>query len=573
MLAWVALSAAERYRSRRIRVQSPRHSVSPKNSCLLNCVTLCNINASEGPSGTLGLCSTWNIRTKEPKLAEITAEPIEKQDVSQHDEAVEPPKRGRGRPRSQRPEDEGETGETQPFFTRIKGYSETDWQEILSLYLYRCEPYTDRKASGNHKYIRKYTKAIEEEDVKLDFGSGGYKVMLIAFDPQTSKYKQMETHFFSIMDPAYPPKIPLGDWVDDDRNKEWAWAKPQLEAEAAKSKVGSSAPGVAGTDLATFNAIWDRVQQLNPGKGRDELGPMVQLIMQMVQGQMKANGDSQVNMMAVVDRIITAVKPGDGGSDLVKVLMAQNEAAERRASEERAANRDLMTKLLDRPAAPPPKSFMEELDLLAGAKEKLRGLFGRGEGGAKSTELLDVVRDLAPDVLKTIDHGVQGFIMSRGGKPQHRQPTVNVNPQLTQGNASQPTATPKPQTQEEQQVAMMTEINQRFGWVIDQVAPELSNIFIAGEPGMAFRELILEEFGNFAYNQVRKFSVETIITLIEIRKKQGDPTVQVRLQALQPPEKVAQFIQEFLSEEPYEPDEDDETPDEAATRTVKKTDF
>jgi len=500
-------------------------------------------------------------------LAETVAETIEKPEP----DGVEPPKRGRGRPPIPRegipdaqplPGREPGTEEDQ-FFNWIQQFTETDWQDTLFMYLYRCEPYTDRKQTGNKNYLTKFTKPVDQQEIMEEYGSGKYLLVLNRFDAKIRKYKIVENHYFRILNHKFPPKIPLGEWVDDDRNSDWAWCKPQLEADSAKlkSKTGAGVP-----DIDMFNAVMDRVEKLNPGKGRDELGAMAQLVVQTVQGQLKASGDSQTNTMAVVDRIITALKPaGDGGSDLVKILMAQNEASERRATEERAANRDLMTKLLDRPAPPAPPSLTEQLSVLGGLKETLRGLFGRGDGGgSKTTEVLDVVREVVPEVVKVVDHIAQGYMMSKGIKPDRRQPTVNVNPQLPAANASQPTAGTKEQTPEEQQIAMMTEINGRFGWVIDQVAPELSNIFVDGEPGMAFREFILERFGSFVYNQVQKFSVETIMTLIEIRKTQGDPTVQVRLQALQPPEKVAQFIQEFLSDEPYDT-EDDETPDEAAT--------
>lgn len=512
-------------------------------------------------------------------MAETTTEPIEKEAKTSPDGGMvgtQPPKTGRGRPRTTKNDDDPER---QPFFVHIKSYAETDWQEILYMYLYRCEPYTDRKATGNHNYIRKYSKAIEQEDIKLEFGSGAYKLMLIRFDPETHKYHQVETHFFTIMDAAYPPKIPLGEWVDNERNKEWAWCKPLLEAEAAKLKVTTpSATGGGVPDIAMFNAVMDRVEKLNPGKDRGELSTMAQLVVQTVQGQVKANGESQTNVMAVVDRIIGALKPsGDGESLMLKILVSQADAAEKRALEERIANRELLAKLLDRPAPAPPPTLMDQLSVLAGVKDTLRGLFGRENSGAKGTDWPEVVRDVGGEVVKTIGAGLEFAAARKKAELAKRQPQPTVqNHQLTAAKAPQPAATPNPgnpqpaqPAPQDEQVVRMQEINQQFGWMFDRVAPELSNIFADDEPGMVFRDWFIQQYGTFIYDQVKQFSVETFVTLIEIRKVQGDATVQERLKVLQPPEKVAQFIQEFLSDEPVE-DEDD-TPE--AEAQGKASDF
>jgi hypothetical protein len=500
------------------------------------------------------------------ELASTSTEPMEKTEVLPQKTPVEQPKRGRGRPPNPRVATEDEP-ERQPFFAWIKSFPPTEWQELLYMYLYRCEPFTDRKQTGNHNYIRKYSEPIEEEDVKVQFGSGRYKLMLIRFNPQTEKYERVETHYFSIMDAAFPPKIPLGEWVDDDRNKDWAWCRPQLEAEAAKAKTNAPVGAGGMPDVAVFNAVWDRMEKIPGflGKGRDELSAMAQLVVQTVQGQLKANGESQNNMLAVVDRIIGSLKPGDGPNTLMTLVTGQLTALQAELAEERKFNRELLTKIGEPKQQ---RSLKDELADMATIKEIGRNLFGRGGGESSGgATMADVVRDIGGKVIDTGGNILDAYFRwkAAGSPPRQRPTTINANPQLTAPSATQPAgahADTKPKTKEEEQVEQMQRINQEFGWMFDRLAPELVNIFLDDAPGMVFRDWFIDEYGKFIYNQVKNFSPETILTLIEIRKQQAELSVKERLQQLRPPEKVTQFVQEFLSD--AEAPEEDDTPDKKA---------
>jgi len=113
----------------------------------------------------------------------------------------------------------------------MKAIPEVGWKEEFAVYLYRCEPFTDKRVSGNQLFIKKYFEAIDEQKVMEEEGSGKYLAILNRYDPATRRGKGVYSLYFEILNTSYPPRIPLGEWVEDPRNKKWAWAKEILERE------------------------------------------------------------------------------------------------------------------------------------------------------------------------------------------------------------------------------------------------------------------------------------------------------------------------------------------------------
>ena len=128
------------------------------------------------------------------------------------------------------------------FWGRMKTISAADWGTRANVYLYRIEPITDRLRGGDKKYVMCYGEPISEDRVMIDQGSGRYKAILTFKKPAAESGDEMDSTYFDILNPKFPPKIPPGEWLDDPRNKKWAWAKQYAEptpgAPAAASAIG-----------------------------------------------------------------------------------------------------------------------------------------------------------------------------------------------------------------------------------------------------------------------------------------------------------------------------------------------
>jgi hypothetical protein len=189
--------------------------------------------------------------------------------------AVEPPESKPKPKKSTKKQDQNAAGqfETLPklktFWERVREIRAEDWGPRYTVYLYRIEPVIDRLVSANQKYLRIYSEAITEEQIMAEFGSGKYRAMLVCKKPGTEQGQTSDTFVFEILNLKYPPCIPKGEWVDDPRNKRWAWAKepePQLK------------PGLAEVADAfnTFTDMQDRIREQVAPK-TEGTGPTSQL--------------------------------------------------------------------------------------------------------------------------------------------------------------------------------------------------------------------------------------------------------------------------------------------------------
>lgn len=518
-------------------------------------------------------------------MAETVAEPIEGAPIP----AQEPEERRRpGRPRKERDvkadTGQGDVGES--FFDGLKALEEKDWKDLYTVYLYRCEPFTDRKVTGNDNFIMKYTQPIDQQSVMEEYGSGKYLAVLNLFNPSTRHSKAVYSHYFRIMNTKYPPQLPLGEWINDGRNKDWAWAKPLLEEAEAKRLQNLHAAGAsAGMDQAAdmFKAAVAAVKDLRPDAAPDEQNS---LAVQVIQS-MEKSADRMLTManpaqfMGLVEKILSVNKNEGGG--VMQLVMAQLSAIQGELSKEREFSRDLLVKLSTPAVTEPKKSFKEELlDM-----KEVMGML-RGNSGGSKTDWGEVAVTFGEKVLTVGAQIAQAVIMARAQNANQRRapqpvrfptdsPAIEspANPDQ-QADQSQQTMQPNPNyTPEQQQMANQLEtLNNTFGPVFDMAAPHIVDCFHKSD-GVDFREWFLGEFGEFAYREMRRVGPEMILGVFELRKQVAPPHVQTQLQQLQPPEKVQQFVLEFLSDEPAEGDEDEDTekPGTAEERKPVRKDF
>ena len=113
------------------------------------------------------------------------------------------------------------------FFEKLKRLHPDDWGTRANIYLYRLEPITDRLKGGNSfVFVQKYDEPIDQDKVISDQGSGKYRAVLTFKKSGENGADQVDNTVFEILNTNFPPKIPPGEWVNDARNKKWAWAAP-----------------------------------------------------------------------------------------------------------------------------------------------------------------------------------------------------------------------------------------------------------------------------------------------------------------------------------------------------------
>ena len=484
----------------------------------------------------------------------------------------QPPRQGRGgaRPGAGRPEGSTKTKpdpaaaaalateSADDFFDLLRSFPEADWKERKFMYLYRTAPITDRKATGQDLNLMKYMKPIDSHDVMLEFGSGGYKILLDEFDPATQKTRVLRTHYFKIFNQDHPPKIPFGEWLDDERNKDWLWAKPKLLA--AQAAAGTPPPQpAAGNEVGLLNAVVAAVKELRPNADKKEQDTLAGKVMDMMKDSHKEalaaanNGPKQT--LELVNAIVGAIGGGNKGADpmLTHVLDELKEA--------RKENHTLMMRLLDRKDEPKSKSVREELLEI---KTIADDFFGGGRSNGKS-DMWDAAKEVGIEVIRTLGTVAQAIGIAKvTGKPgQPGAPAVDPNqPALPEGSPAAP-QTP------EQRAQMMAALNQQFGSLLDSVAPFLADNFKSGRSGMYFRdEWFLDHYGSLTYDALAQMSVETLVALFDLRRAQAPDHVKAQLAELQPPERFAEFLAEFISDESEPDDEDDNNIDPLAAMTT-----
>jgi hypothetical protein len=328
-----------------------------------------------------------------------------------------------------RPNVQPKTPKTPTFSQTMNSVPKGDWGARANIYLYRVEPIIDRTRSGDSKYINCYAEPINEDRVMADYGSGRYKLILNFRKPGAATGDLIDSEYWDILNMKYPPKIPLGEWTDDPRNKKWAWAKeangiPTAPAPAPAANGLESVVDVMRATNEMRRDIREEMQAATPPTppaapaAPDPFDTAAKIM------AMRANDP----MMAVM-------------MELLKNANVANEASRQREYE----------LLRERATAAPPvpqKNILEQALELASNPDKLEPLkklaaafgFGGGESAGRAG------RTTGMDILQSLVSGPAGEVLARGAAqllitiPSMLQP----NPATANGNG-QPAAQPQPQ--------------------------------------------------------------------------------------------------------------------------------
>lgn len=454
-------------------------------------------------------------------------------------------------------------GEYTDFFAALKVFPKADWDEQLMMYLYRTHPLIDlgRKGQGEWK-IERYTSPIDSQQVLEAHGSGGYKILLVRWSPLTRQTTLLRTHYFTLLNMNFPPKVPFGSWLDKPENKEWLWAKPVLERQV----VGGAAQGTS-TDGDLFRAAVAAVKELRPDVSHEDQTTLTKLVLETMKDANKQMMEraNPSNTLELVNTIVTAISGNKGGaeSSVMQLVTTQLSTMSAELAAERAFNRELLKTM----AAPKPgeekKSFKSEVTELADVMSTL----GFQRGG-KSTDWGEAAVEIGKEVLKSLTVLGTAIITKKPAQPtapNNARPSAAAS---TIVDARAELASPAPAAPAEQapEEAMNTiqQLSNQFGGLFDTAAPFLVDQFVKGFSGMEFREWFKETYGTFTYNAMRGMDPRTIADVIELRKTQAPEHVSGLLQQLQPAEELLNFITEFLSDAPVDEDEEPAAPEPQA---------
>ncbi len=432
---------------------------------------------------------------------------------------------------------EAKASRSNAFFDAVSRVPQEDWGTRVILWLYRLEPYTDRRKSGDYIYLMQYLQPVDENRVMMDFGSGRYRLMLTNRKPGADRGDELDKYEFEIINQTHPPKIPPGEWIDDPRNIKWAWARP-----AAVPVPGQAQPQTQGSQVLETLQVMSEVQRAADERAdRRAAAPASDPI------------DSAV-------RIIQLTK-GGGETVLMEMFGRQLERAQDRADKLEAELRTQRN-----PAPTVPTDPFAQLTQMADGVKKLKdlGLFG-GNGEKSESAIAAAVRsrmgpwmEFFQPVLPEVAGIVKAFaqplahvmaqkmMQPKAQQPGQPAPPPSVTqpppaiPPPTNGTAPQPQAQPAPQHTPEEQGLLE---------FINAITPRMLNHLHQGIDGGAFAAWVAD---GYSLDRVQQMQLAPPSAIVDFYKQ--TPYWQ------QLADREASFIK-FLEEfNTWKPEEDDETP-------------
>lgn len=295
------------------------------------------------------------------------------------------------------------------FFQRVASIDFADWGTRAKIKVYRLAPLIDRLVGSQHKFVTIYGEPLTEQKLKVDHGSGKYRLYLNYKNPGAKEERELDTVEIDILDPAFPPKIPGKEWMDDPRNNQWAWARP-----ADAGQQPGQQPAAADSTLAhfdTFLNIQDHIEErMKPAEETKTTTP----VDPWSAAEKILNMRSENPMVAILQQQMKDA-----------ATAAENERARAFTAAEAARDREfkLQEKLLEaKTAAPQPKSLFDQIGELVGpetVKKFIGDIFsgkGPGEAITRTSRVtgLEVARDITTKLIDSdILSGIGQWLAAR----------------------------------------------------------------------------------------------------------------------------------------------------------------
>jgi hypothetical protein len=240
-------------------------------------------------------------------------------------------------------------------------------------YLWRIEPFTDRRGGGKPTSIEKYARIIDPIVVRDEHGSGNYRLDVCHIPKNGGASTRQRQIYFNVMHPDYPPKIPYGEWINDPANERWKWAEPKLRETAGDIHGTNGANGQVPNPQGMFSTILEGVRTLR-GDTSESSG-LATAVIDMVrdnQDEMRKLSNPATQLGALKELLaVIQPKPSEEGGGLkyvVDLLMKQNDRLADELKESRIAAA----------AQAKPRNFLEEVREFLPALKEINSSLGMG---------------------------------------------------------------------------------------------------------------------------------------------------------------------------------------------------
>lgn len=394
------------------------------------------------------------------------------------------------------------------YFQQIAEIPEVDWERTCQ-YLYRWQPYYDNTKGGiEPKYVCLYTQSVTVDQIKREHGSGRYNLKLNQRAKTERSDKTIRQIVFDILDPAYPPNLPDGDWKQDPRNKKWVWGK----AEAPQA-------GPQGTTMAnSVKEIQALVQTLYPNLNQPKSAVEAELV-KILPALLEQRNGQQLDPMQMITAVVTLIKtmtpapvaPPPQDNTMTQFILQQLNAANERAEKQ---NQLIITLITAKNEVAKPPDAMDMLDRMAGIFGKVsdvRESLGVGGGASRMNGWQEVLSNVGTEVVKHVGPAIPFFMQQRARQaaapPQQPRPIAapgaapNPAPAPTAAAPAPTAAAPVPTEEEQDNMDAASFLAQQMR-NLGIVGP-LLNYFNDGETGLRFACWIVDGNGATPLNLIK----------------------------------------------------------------------
>lgn len=473
------------------------------------------------------------------------------------------------------------------FFDQLQQYEPSEWRHH-KIYIYRVWPRIEKQADTH--YLTVVSSPVDEEWVKMTFGSGRYQLLL----KDTQAKKAVRSHVFTVHDLEYPPKLNAKEVLETEENSRYfdLWPPirskepPTQSAEAAKA--GDAAVSAAVHELGQIareasqkTGLDENVMNLylETSKAKDAL------VQQLAASQAQPDA-SVTSQLAVFDKVLSIIEKLKPEKETGATSQAS--AIDPLAALDKAV--DLINKLKPAPAAAaqqPQQNGIAQMREMVELVGSLKDTFGGGDSGGGTGEG-NWVRDLmqyGSEVLKGPLALLTQALLSRSMNPAGRSdtapgpgmpgPTAPGGPSPThvaQAPQARPMASATPGVVIPDAVIPAADIpkvsteDMVLRGMFRQFAPALLTALNQGADGYAMAEAVITMNGRLAYDQISGIGKEKLLDLAK-----SDPEIWAQLATIEA--KFNTFLEEFFSfdDELEEEQEDEEqTAPGPASRGLRK---
>jgi hypothetical protein len=447
----------------------------------------------------------------------------------------------------------GDDTDIQIFFATS---TDDEWA-MRVVYVWRYQPHTKgSKPTSAGQFGSKF----DFNDVLKTMGSGVYRFDVVQNPPggiwpdNTTKGKRIRQGFATIINPEYPPNIPLGDWTEDARNADWQWCVPMLEAKYAQFDEEDDDD--------------DDELPMYAGQSPDQMLETIKKGVEMFRGESSSNANLAAQMLAVAEKsadsmraLLDPAKQFETMQKLMQMVAPKQDTTvvDILRDELRASRQELMEMRKEMRELSKPQPLLAQIQELVPAIQQLAPMFGFGKGrGGQSdgTSWGDVALGVADKLSPVLT-----AIVERSGQPAQQppaqfQPTPPAATTGPHGSTPQPHATANPATsnpaaqplppnvsadQVRAEEVRLNGIVRKHGALFASAAQQMVDHY-QHETGYDFRDWLCDRKGKDVWMTLKQ-DVELPERLVALT--QMHPTLR---QQLRPEPKLFQFMKEFLTE-------------------------